>query len=301
VSRYLGGDTSSFSAEISQGKTAQSVKSDKAISSNKLTFVDAPLKVNNTSGIKLFATLINQGVPAAGNEKAVEEGLEIETRYEKRTATNDDANKKQWHDFDISQPVLQGSDIRITVTVKNETNRNTKNIALTIPVAAGMEIFSAKEQPKSKDSFDYRDVRDDRIYYYFSLNKGKSKTFQLLVNASYQGRYYLPAINAEAMYDGKMQAREVGQWLNIVKQLAEVDTQQGSLNDADDTTGSTVEITAGKAWMYDQPDENSLTKLYLIKGDEAELLQTTKNALWYRVRFKGTKLVEKWIKVKDTE
>jgi hypothetical protein len=53
--------------------------------------------------------------------------------------------------------------------------------------------------------------------------------------------------------------------------------------------------------MYDQPDENSLTKLYLIKGDEAELLQTTKDALWLRVRFKGTQLVEKWIKAKDTE
>jgi len=317
VSRYLGGDTSSFSAKISQGKTAQDVQSTKAIASNKLVFNDAPLKVNNTSGIKLFATLINQGVPAAGNEQAVEQGLEIEARYEKRTATNDDANKKQWHDFDISQPILQGSDIRITVTVSNETNRNTKNIALTIPVAAGMEIFSGKEQPKTKDSFDYRDVRDDRIHYYFSLNKGKSKTFQLLVNASYQGRYYLPAINAEAMYDGKMQAREVGKWLNIVKETVEEDTeassqnssqddaqnssQSGAVKDAADATGNIVEIAAKKAWMYDEPNENSKTKLFLIKEDEAELLQTTKDALWYRVRFKGTKTVEKWIKAVDVD
>jgi len=303
VSRYLGGDTSSFSAKISQGKAAQTVDSKKAIASNKLIFADAPLKVNNTSGIKLFATLINQGVPEAGNEQALEQGLEIETRYEKRIATNEDANKKQWNDFDINQPVLQGSDIRITVTIKNETNRLTKNIALTIPVAAGMEIFSAKEQPKSKDSFDYRDVRDDRIHYYFSLKEGKSKTFQLLVNASYQGRYYLPAINAEAMYDGKMQAREVGQWLNIVKEIAEVDSQNSSTNvaDATDATGNIVEVVAEKAWMYDQPDNNSLTKLYLVKGDEVELLETTKDALWYRVRFKGTKLVEKWIKAADTE
>ncbi len=300
VSRYLSGDTSSFSAKISQGKSSQKVESNKAISSNKLIFTDAPLKVNNTSGIKLFATLINQGVPKSGNEKALEQGLKIETRYEKRTASNDDANKKQWHDVDINQPILQGSDIRITVTVKNETHRNTKNIALTIPVAAGMEIFSAKEQPKAKDSFDYRDVRDDRIHYYFPLNKGQSKTFQLLVNASYRGRYYLPAINAEAMYDGKMQARQVGQWLNIVKELVAVDSHNSSTNAAD-ATGNIVEIVVEKAWMYDQPDENSLTKLYLIKGDEAELLQTTKDALWYRVRFKGSKLVEKWIKADTTE
>lgn len=302
VSRYLGGDTSNFTAKLSQGTEAQSVDSKKAIASNKLVFTDNPLKVENTSGIKLFATILNQGIPAAGDEQALQQGLTITTRYEKRMAT-ENVNSKQWHEFDINQPVLQGSDIRINVTVSNETNRSTENIALTIPVAAGMEIFPAQEQPLTKSKYDHRDLRDDRIHYYFSLGAGKSKRFQLVVNASYQGRYYLPAINAEAMYDGKMQARDSGQWLNIVTTTAEPDAILEEQAVESESEGA-IKITVDKSWLYEKADESTRTKMYLVKDDEATLLRKSKaidNTRWYLVRFKGKKPIEKWIRAETTE
>ena len=85
--------------------------------------------------------------------------------------------------------------------------------------------MSCAEQASNKAKFDYRDLRDDRIYYYFPLKKGEAKTFSLQANASYQGRYYQPAITAEAMYDGNIKATQKGRWLDIVKQLPSAESK----------------------------------------------------------------------------
>ena len=211
-SRYLGGDTSKFTATLTQDGAESSISSDKVISTTKLIKADAQFKVENTTGVKLFANLLSKGVPVAGNEISQSKGLELDVDLDIRD-TND---RKKWISSD-SKPLAQGTDARITVTIKNTSNHNAENIALTIPVAAGMEILSASEQADSKSKYDYRDLRDDRIHYYFSLNKGQVKTFELLANASYQGRYYQPAINVEAMYDGNMKALAKGHWIDIVK------------------------------------------------------------------------------------
>ena len=304
VSRYLGGDTSHFSANVQQGATSKSIESKKAFASTKLGFQDV-LKVENTSGIKLFATLINQGVPNAGDEQAVEKGLSLRTYFETRVSKASGSDKKEkWQALDISKPVLQGSDIRIKVTVSNNSNRRVKNIALTIPVAAGMEIVRSEAPAASDNSrfgnhIDYKDVRDDRVHYYFALNHNEMITFKIVVNASYQGRYYLPAINVEAMYDGNQQARQVGRWLEIVKNLPETVSMGTTEN-----IPASVKITTDKAWLYDLANENFKTNMYLLKGDEAEVLDFSKaddNTRWYKVRYKGKKRVEKWLRAETTE
>jgi uncharacterized protein YfaS (alpha-2-macroglobulin family) len=305
VSRYLGGDTSHFSAKLSQGTDTKTIDSKKAIASSTLNFKDA-LELENTSGIKLFATVVNQGVPNAGDEQAIEKGLSLRTYYETRVSGAKDKDKNEkWQALDISKPIRQGSDIRIKVTVSNQSNRRVKNIALTIPVAAGMEIVrsetaSASDNSRFGNKVDYKDVRDDRVHYYFALNHNEMITFKIVVNASYQGRYYLPAINVEAMYDGNQQAREPGHWLDIVKNLPATDDQK----DTAATLPESIKITTDKAWMYDLANENFKSSMFLVKGDEARVLDFKKaddNTRWYKVRYKGKKLLEKWIRVETTE
>ncbi|MEE9326490.1 MAG: MG2 domain-containing protein [Cocleimonas sp.] len=225
VSHYLGGDTGSFSATVSENNKPQKINSEKSITSISLKDAGADFKVDNSSGIKLFATLVNTGVPDAGTETSIEKGLLMNVTYEVR----DKEDSKKWNEIE-SQQLQQGSDIRISVTVTNDTDFSAKNIALTIPVAAGMEILTQTSDTPvdSKDhsnQIDHRDIRDDRIHYYFSLEEHRSynkrrnentKTFQLIANASFKGRYYLPAINVEAMYDGNLKAREKGKWIEIV-------------------------------------------------------------------------------------
>ncbi len=64
----------------------------------------------------------------------------------------------------------------------------------------------------------YRDVRDDRISWYFPLSGEKSsRWFRVRLRAAYAGRYLLPPVCCEDMYDGNYRAMtgnrtvEVGQ------------------------------------------------------------------------------------------
>ncbi|GAW90257.1 membrane protein [Flavobacterium psychrophilum] len=64
---------------------------------------------------------------------------------------------------------------------------------------------------------DHIDIRDDRTNFYFPLGSGETKTFRVLVNASYLGTYYLPGLQCEAMYDNTFLARTKGFWVEVVK------------------------------------------------------------------------------------
>jgi uncharacterized protein YfaS (alpha-2-macroglobulin family) len=60
-------------------------------------------------------------------------------------------------------------------------------------------------------------VRDDRVYTYFDLKAGETKAVEVTLNASYLGRFYLPMVTVEAMYDATLNARAKGQWVEVVE------------------------------------------------------------------------------------
>ena len=61
------------------------------------------------------------------------------------------------------------------------------------------------------------DIRDDRVYTYFNIEENKTHTYNVLLNATYLGRYYLPATSCEAMYDNTIHDFAPGKWVEIVK------------------------------------------------------------------------------------
>jgi uncharacterized protein YfaS (alpha-2-macroglobulin family) len=63
---------------------------------------------------------------------------------------------------------------------------------------------------------DYQDIRDDRVYTFFDLPVRSTKTFYILLNAAYIGKYFLPSVTAEAMYDGNVYARKGGSMVSVV-------------------------------------------------------------------------------------
>jgi uncharacterized protein YfaS (alpha-2-macroglobulin family) len=69
---------------------------------------------------------------------------------------------------------------------------------------------------RASPQIEYQDIRDDRVYTYFDLRTGETKVVELLLNASYLGKYYLPMISTEAMYDATINARIKGRWVEIV-------------------------------------------------------------------------------------
>jgi len=197
-----------------------------AVQREALTVPDAgaPLAVRNTSQGLVFATLTVRGVPAAGNEDQVNSGLTISARYSDGSGGPvDPASLKQ------------GEDVAVDITVYNSTREDLRHIAMTQIVPSGWEIANERLHDVDEgtgdrdvrnrgDEFrnqraaraDYVDIRDDRVMQFFDLPAGGTIRFQTRVTAAYQGRFYLPGIAVEAMYDATKYARTGGRWTQVV-------------------------------------------------------------------------------------
>jgi hypothetical protein len=70
---------------------------------------------------------------------------------------------------------------------------------------------------------------------------------------------------------------------------------------AENYPDAAVQIQADKVWLYDKPDAAAKTKMYVVKGDTVTLLDYAGNNAdapgdgWFLIRFKGRKVIEKWI------
>jgi uncharacterized protein YfaS (alpha-2-macroglobulin family) len=171
------------------------------------------VKINNTGKGILYVRLITKGVPPGGEEEAAENNIELSVKYF-------DMNNNQ---IDVSS-MTQGTDFMAEITVFNPGIRGAlKELALVHIVPSGWEIHNNRmDQYNSNTSsyFTYQDIRDDRVYTYFDLGPGKQKTFRVQLNSSYLGRFYMPGISVEAMYDNSIYARIKGQWIQVLQQGA---------------------------------------------------------------------------------
>ena len=122
--------------------------------------------------------------------------------------------------IDVAQ-MEQGTDFIAEVSVRNTSNMGyLKNIALTQIFPSGWEIHNkrlgeSEETVAKADVANYTDIRDDRQYSYFDLGAGRIKTFRVILNASYTGKFYLPGIKAEAMYDSGITSTRKGRWVTV--------------------------------------------------------------------------------------
>lgn len=216
MSKYVGPKKSNqpltFEYKIADGMW-QKVSSTKPIWQLDLAGEQASsLILKNSSNQLVFARLISDGIPAVMNETESANGLELSVSYT-------DMNGQK---IDPKQ-LVQGSDFRAEVRVKNTSKRNYDELAIQQVFPSGWEIHNTRLTAASAggDKAEYQDFRDDRVYTFFDLKMGKEKTFKILLNASYLGKYYLPALSVEAMYDKSIQARKRGKWVTVVKNLNE--------------------------------------------------------------------------------
>jgi uncharacterized protein YfaS (alpha-2-macroglobulin family) len=115
--------------------------------------------------------------------------------------------------------LVQGTDFMIVARITNNTFTTINNLALTEMVPSGWEIrntrlFEATTGIKD-GQYTYRDFRDDRMNTYFSLLKGETRTYVMIVNAAYRGEFYQPSIFCEAMYKAGCYSRIPGTQVKV--------------------------------------------------------------------------------------
>ncbi len=165
---------------------------------------------NSGTGI-MFARVIMEGIPETGDKTEVDNDLKVNINY----------TDMQGNSMDITK-LEQGTDFIAEVQIKNPGTRGEYlQMALTQIFPSGWEIHNTRmddaESTIKSDYPTYQDVRDDRVYTYFNISPYKTSTFRIVLNAAYVGRYYLPTIYCEAMYDNTINSRKPGKWLEVVR------------------------------------------------------------------------------------
>ena len=194
------------------GKDGQ-VKTDKNIWSETLldkAGTSASVELKNTGKSTLFARIITEGIPEQGEEKAYANGVSLAVSYV-------DLNGSP---VNVAQ-LEQGTNFSAVVTVKNPSARGYNNLVLSEIFPAGWEILNTRSLNESvTDSLsagvNYQDIRDDRVYSYIDrLPAGSQVTVKINLCAVYPGRFYLPPVYCEAMYDYLIRANTAGQEVTV--------------------------------------------------------------------------------------
>jgi alpha-2-macroglobulin len=170
------------------------------------------IRISNKGRNTLYARVIYSGIPLAGEEQAGEENIRMQVRF-----TDSRGNPVN------VQQLKQGASVIAEVTLSNTGTRGDyKELALTRIFPSGWEISNVRMDAAAgalrQDEPTYEDIRDDRVYTYFDLGARQSKTFKVMLTATYEGRFYLPGFNVEAMYDASVYARNKGMWVEVERE-----------------------------------------------------------------------------------
>src|SRR6202012_2907436 len=170
--------------------------------------------IKDNGSNKLYIRLIQKGQPSTGQDvQSVSKPDVLQMRIGYFTLGGKQVDPAK---------LKQGTDFVAQVNIKNPGHRaRYDNLALTQIFPSGWEILNTRmlgddEAFKSSTS-DYRDIRDDRVNTYFSLPEGKEVTYYVMLNAAYTGKYYLPAIYCEAMYNNSITGLLKGEWVEVFK------------------------------------------------------------------------------------
>ena len=161
----------------------------------------------NTGENATFVRVIAKGIPTGVDSVSSANNLLLEVRYLNATGKTIDPAS-----------IPQGTDFRMEVKVKHPGKRvDYEEMVLSTLFPSGWEILNKRlgDIPQDDTNFEYRDIRDDRVYTYFDLGVNQQKTFTFYLNAAYKGTFYHPPVSCEAMYDNSVNARLGGKMVEV--------------------------------------------------------------------------------------
>jgi uncharacterized protein YfaS (alpha-2-macroglobulin family) len=216
ISKFVGGQEVGDGLKYSYliNSTSEQRRSSKVpINQIPIEIADArpgKIVVKNTGSTILFARVLLSGKPQIGEMTESQNNLNVSVTY----------RNMQGGLIDVSR-LAQGTDFIAEVTIRNPgIANNYTDMVLSQVFPSGWEIHNvrmdlvASAQQSSVPT--YQDIRDDRVHTFFDLDRNQTKKFVVRLNAAYLGRFFLPGVFAEAMYNDRVNARLPGQWVEVV-------------------------------------------------------------------------------------
>lgn len=216
IATYYGvqnlGNGVSYSHQLNKNKP-QEITANSNV--NRVSYTDkdfsknGTIKLKNTGKTKLFVKVVTEGIPLEYDQPKQQNNLQLSLVYRDMEGNPLDPTK-----------LTQGVDFKAEVRITNPGKKGKlKEIALSHLFPNGWEIHNTRLHRglsgANNSQIDYQDIRDDRVYSYFDLNAGESKTITIQLNAAYLGKFYHPAIQVETMYNHLINATLPGSWVEV--------------------------------------------------------------------------------------
>nr|WKN34874.1 MG2 domain-containing protein [Tunicatimonas sp. TK19036] len=203
-----------FSYQIAGGVPQGEIRSEMSLVQRPLEIEEGrryTAQVTNESEGDLYARIVLRGIPDINEEETQENGLRLQVHYKGMNGEPVEPEN-----------LLQGTDFLAEVTIYNTgTQGNLQQLALSHIMPSGWEIINTRLQGSTEfyqqDTYEHQDIRDDRVYTYFDLPANQRKTFTVVLNAAYAGRFYRPGLYCEAMYDHTINGSTEGEWIEVTQ------------------------------------------------------------------------------------
>jgi uncharacterized protein YfaS (alpha-2-macroglobulin family) len=194
AAKFIGSSDANSEIEYSlniNGETENVSSDNKPIMKHKVKLngiANGKISVKNKGEAPLFINLVLTGIPLMGNETESQKSLNVRVKYLDVDGFEIDPTR-----------IEQGTDFMAEVSISHPGIRGDyKEMVLDQIFPSGWEIRNIRmdeiQTIKIKDKPRYEDIRDDRVYSFFDISKHKKRTFRVLLNASYQGRFYFPCV-----------------------------------------------------------------------------------------------------------
>jgi len=158
----------------------------------------------------MWLVVNSDGVRAGNDYKVGGNGLWVSRSYKKADGT----------ELDVGDGSLKlGDVVFVEDEVENKTGAVIQNIALVDRLPAGFEIENPRlgrgsrpDWVKDEDlwAVDFMNMRDDHLEAFGTLAAGDTKKVVYTVRVVTSGKFTIPPVDAEAMYDSTLWARDKG-------------------------------------------------------------------------------------------
>lgn len=148
--------------------------------------------------INIFYQVIQSGFDLTLPEKEIKERLEVQREYRDKLGN-------------VITKTTLGSEIEVHIKVRALDKNKLENIAIVDLLPGGFEVEfeNGRRDNQSSWSIDYIDIREDRVILYGSIG-AEVKEYVYRIKAINKGKYKVPPIFGESMYDRSVQARALG-------------------------------------------------------------------------------------------
>lgn len=189
----VGDSVMEVSVVPSEGKTMKSAKSSFSFDVDPS---EGSIELKNLSKGSVYASLqMRRPVSFSETVPARNSNISLNVQYTDMAGNSiDPARLSQGQDF-VMNIIVASSSI---AAVAHE------GLALTAMVPSGWEIFNERlynAAAETDEGCSYKDIRDDRVIWYFDLPASGRRIFRMRLQAAYAGEFVLPSVSCEAMYD----------------------------------------------------------------------------------------------------